>query len=289
MGQPVRLNNSQNSQQRRKRKRRRRLLRLLFPISLVILVIVAVVLLASFMVQRLLGDGSSSSAPPPASSQAETTAPPPPSTTAGTTAPPSSSTAAPGGSTAIDTAFFNDTAFIGDSRTEGLMLYTGLENATFYAHKGLNVSTYFTSKIIKSGYSKITIPEALGKQSFKKVYIMLGINELGWAYESVFIQQYGELVDNVKSLQPDATIYVQAILPVTKEKSDSDAIFNNPKIDRYNELLQQMAQEKGVRYLAVNEAVGLDDGALPASASADGIHFDKEYCYRWLDYLTKHG
>lgn len=289
MGQPVRLNNSQNSQQRRKRKRRRRLLRLLFPVSLVILVIVAVVMLSSFMVQRLLGGKPSSSpAPPPVSSQVQTTASTPPSSTTNATTSPATTTP-PGGSIAIDRAFFNDTAFIGDSRTEGLMLYTGLENATFFAHKGLNVSSYFTSKVIKSGDNKITIPEALAKQSFKKVYIMLGINELGWAYESVFIQQYGELVDNVKSLQPDAVIYVQSILPVTKEKSAGDAIFNNTKIDRYNELLREMAQEKGVRYLAVNEAVGLDGGALPAAASADGIHFNKEYCYRWLDYLTKHG
>lgn len=287
MGQPIRLNTSQ----KRKRRRRRRLLRIAFLISVIILILVAVVLLSSFLIHQFGRGGTpsgESSAPSAVQTQtsASTTLP---TTTAGTTQTtvPAGASNPPSGLT-VDPSFFDDTAFIGDSRTEGLMLYTGLENATFYAHKGLNVSSYFTSKVIKSGSEKVTIPDALSKQSFKKVYIMLGVNELGWAYENVFIKQYGDLVDNVKSLQPNAAIYVQSILPVTKAKSDSDAIYNNPKINRYNELLQQMAQEKGVRYVTVNEAVGLDDGALPAAASTDGVHLNKEYCFRWLNYLAQH-
>jgi len=198
-----------------------------------------------------------------------------------------------GGTTAIGSgqvadSYFDDAAFIGDSRTQGLQLYTGLPNATFYATQGLMVDTFFSKKFVKAGGGKITIPDAMKNQTFKKVYIMLGVNELGWAYEKVFIQKYGEVVDKVKELQPDAKIYVQSILPVTKAKSDGDAIYNNTKISRYNELIEQMCREKGVTYLHGADAVGRDNGALPAGSATDGVHLNREYCYKWLDYLKTH-
>ena len=274
---------------KRKKRHRRRALRIAFLVSIVILVMFAVVMLVAFALQKTgwLPESSSagSSAPP-----AATTTPP---ATTTTTEPATTTATFAGGTTAIGSgqvadSYFDDAAFIGDSRTQGLQLYTGLPNATFYATQGLMVDTFFSKKFVKAGGGKITIPDAMKNQTFKKVYIMLGVNELGWAYEKVFIQKYGEVVDKVKELQPDAKIYVQSILLVTKAKSDGDAIYNNTKISRYNELIEQMCREKGVTYLHVADAVGLDNGALPAGSATDGVHLNREYCYKWLDYLKTH-
>ena len=274
---------------KRKKRHRRRALRIAFLVSIVILVMFAVVMLVAFALQKTgwLPESSSagSSAPP-----AATTTPP---ATTTTTEPATTTATFAGGTTAIGSgqvadSYFDDAAFIGDSRTQGLQLYTGLPNATFYATQGLMVDTFFSKKFVKAGGGKITIPDAMKNQTFKKVYIMLGVNELGWADEKVFIQKYGEVVDKVKELQPDAKIYVQSILPVTKAKSDGDAIYNNTKISRYNELIEQMCREKGVTYLHVADAVGLDNGALPAGSATDGVHLNREYCYKWLDYLKTH-
>ncbi|MBS1327769.1 MAG: hypothetical protein HP041_07205 [Oscillospiraceae bacterium] len=274
---------------KRKKRHRRRALRIAFLVSIVILVMFAVVMLVAFALQKTgwLPESSSagSSAPP-----AATTTPP---ATTTTTEPATTTATFAGGTTAIGSgqvadSYFDDAAFIGDSRTQGLQLYTGLPNATFYATQGLMVDTFFSKKFVKAGGGKITIPDAMRNQTFKKVYIMLGVNELGWVYEKVFIQKYGEVVDKVKELQPDAKVYVQSILPVTKAKSDGDAIYNNTKISRYNELIEQMCREKGVTYLHVADAVGLDNGALPAGSATDGVHLNREYCYKWLDYLKTH-
>ena len=274
---------------KRKKRHRRRALRIAFLVSIVIPVMFAVVMLVAFALQKTgwLPESSSagSSAPP-----AATTTPP---ATTTMTEPATTTATFAGGTTAIGSgqvadSYFDDAAFIGDSRTQGLQLYTGLPNATFYATQGLMVDTFFSKKFVKAGGGKITIPDAMKNQTFKKVYIMLGVNELGWAYEKVFIQKYGEVVDKVKELQPDAKIYVQSILPVTKAKSDGDAIYNNTKISRYNELIEQMCREKGVTYLHVADAVGLDNGALPAGSATDGVHLNREYCYKWLDYLKTH-
>jgi len=120
--------------------------------------------------------------------------------------------------------YFNDAVFIGDSRTEGFILYNGLSNVTSLTAKGLMVDTAFTRPVINMNGKKLTVMEALSKIKFNKVYIMLGINELGWAYSDIFIKKYADIVDYIKEINSEAQIYVQSILPVSYEKSSSDKI-----------------------------------------------------------------
>ena len=92
----------------------------------------------------------------------------------------------------------------------------------------------------------------------------------------------------MKKTQPDATIYVQSILPVSKEKSDSSDIYNMERVNMFNGLLQEMAEEEGVIYLDVASSVMDSEGYLPADASTDGVHLNKEYCQIWLRCLEEH-
>ena len=184
--------------------------------------------------------------------------------------------------------FFNDAVFIGDSRTEGFILYNGLSNVTSLTAKGLMVDTAFTRPAINMNGEKLTVMKALSKIKFNKVYIMLGINELGWAYSDIFIKKYAEIVDYIKEINNDAQIYIQSILPVSYEKSSSDKIYNNKNINNYNELIKEMTEDKQIYYLDVAEAIKDDDGNLPEDASLDGIHLKKEYCQKWYEYLKTH-
>lgn len=186
--------------------------------------------------------------------------------------------------------FFQDAVFIGNSLAVGLQLSSGLKDTTFLAAKSLTVSTVFDKKVIKSKQSgkSITIMDALKQEKCQKVYVMFGVNELGWSYTDVFYHKYKELLQQIKKVQPDATIYVQSILPVTKDRSDTDEIFNNSRINTYNDLLKKLAKEEKVVYIDVACAVKNEEGALPKEASSDGIHLKKEYCLRWLEYLRKH-
>lgn len=187
-----------------------------------------------------------------------------------------------------DSTWFDDAVFIGDSRTEGLILNTGLNNAIEYTHKGLMVDTVFTKPVIDMDGAKVTVMDALKRTQFRKVYIMLGINETGWPYNDVFIHKYGEVIDAVKEINPDAQIYVQQILPVSRTVSAEHSYIKNEKIAEYNALLQEMAEEKQVYFVAAAEAVADGDGALPEDAAVDGIHLKKEYCVKWLEYLESH-
>ncbi|MCI8553334.1 MAG: hypothetical protein HFJ80_00105 [Clostridiales bacterium] len=282
---------------RSRRRRRRRQKILLFAGAL--LTVVAVGLTLTLLLRQPEAPDRDTSLPATGTTTVEsssdtTTAADTTNTTAAETEPSVSESTSPSEPTAptetrVPDDFFNDAAFIGDSRTEGLMLYTNLGNATFYTAKGLTVEQFFSKEVVKRGDdSAMTISDALGEASFRKVYIMLGLNELGWSYESVFVEKYAQLIDRVRELQPEAIIYIQSVLPVSRQKSDSHEYLTNSKIDHYNALLQQLAEEKGARYLAVNESVGLDGGALPSDATSDGIHLNKTYCLKWLDYLKTH-
>ena len=180
---------------------------------------------------------------------------------------------------------YSDAAFIGDSRTEALKTYGLLKGATYYTYKGLKVDTVFTEPYIDEGGTKMTVMDAISRHQYQRIYISLGVNELGWVSTDIFIEDYGRIIDTLRESNPDATIYVQAILPVSAKKSEQDDVYNNPRINEFNALIEQMAKDKGATYLRVNEAVMDESGSLPADASTDGVHPNIDYCRKWTAYL----
>ncbi len=188
----------------------------------------------------------------------------------------------------VEDSFFGDAVFVGDSRTEGFALYSGLAEARAYTSRGLKVDTIFTKEAVKIDDKKLPVMEALAKTEFSKVYLMLGINEMGWVYPEVFAEKYGEVVDGIRAINPEAQIYVESLLPVTKKKDDEGGDINNKRIEMYNDLIKKMAVEKEVYYLDIAFAMKDESGCLPEDAAFDGIHLKKEYCQRWLEYLKSH-
>ena len=56
---------------------------------------------------------------------------------------------------------------------------------------------------------------------FFKIYLMLGVNELGYKFEKI-IEKYKELIQFIKEKKPNITIFLQANLHITSERSNSD-------------------------------------------------------------------
>lgn len=187
-----------------------------------------------------------------------------------------------------DDEYFADTVFVGDSRTEGFKLYSGLKTADIFAAKCISVDNiYSENAVLSSGGEYVPIIDALSWQSYSKVYIMLGINELGYDIET-FIELYSKLIDNIRELQPEADIYLQAIIPVSKRKDQNNSIYTNGRICAFNEALSKLAAEKELFFIDTYSALCNEDGYLPEDASFDGVHLIKDYCIQWLDYLKTH-
>lgn len=188
----------------------------------------------------------------------------------------------------VEDSYFDKAVFIGDSRTEGFIMFNKLSNINALTTKGLMVDTVFTKKAINKNGKKMTVSQALSTSNFDKVYIMLGVNELGWVYSDVFIDKYKKIIDYIRQVNRDSIIYIQSIIPVSKKKSDSDKIYNNTNINNYNALIKKMCNDKKVYYVNVREEVVDENGCLPVGASVDGVHLNREYCLKWYNYLKTH-
>lgn len=137
-------------------------------------------------------------------------------------------------SPAVEDSYFDDAVFIGDSRTEGLIINTGLSNATSYVYKGLMVDTVFTKSAVNQDGKKRSVMDAMKSTQFSKVYIMLGINETGWVYSQIFQSKYGDIIDGIREINPGAVIYIQGIIPVSSKVSSTHRYITNAKINEYN-------------------------------------------------------
>ena len=186
--------------------------------------------------------------------------------------------------------WFSDAVFVGNSRTQGLLLYTGLK-AQALADVGLTVETVSTAESFSDpdgGEEKVTAVQALERMDFHKVYLMFGINELGWQNKDVFFSKYVSLIEEIRASHPQAQIYVQSILPVCESKIKDKDYLTNARIDSFNEQLQQMAESQKVFYVDTASAVAAEDGSLPEDASNDGIHLKQDGCQKWEHYLLNH-
>lgn len=190
--------------------------------------------------------------------------------------------------------WFADAVFIGDSRTEGLALYGGIVGATFLTYKGISVFDVVeesSMKIIFQEGEYYTVLEALALGVYEKIYISLGVNELGYPDKQDYYDAMINLIAQVRALQPDGVIYLQTVVPVNQELSKAwgmDDYVNNENVAIYNDILHEIAAVEEV--LLVDIAVGLSDeeGILSADVTSDGVHFTKEWYQTWREYLLTH-
>ena len=192
----------------------------------------------------------------------------------------------------VEMDYFSDALFIGDSRTDGLRLYSGIQGADFYCYKGLTIFEVDERKIVELNGNSYSVVEALEKgPQYAKIYISLGVNELGYYNDDAYHQAFSEFLDTVKALQPDAIIYLENLVPVNPQKCaeyKQPSYVNNDRVAAYNAIYPQLAAEHQVALLDVASALSDENGILPADATADGVHFTKAWYQKWLAYLMNH-
>lgn len=188
--------------------------------------------------------------------------------------------------------WFQDAVFIGDSRVDGLHTFSGIQGGTFLTHTGLTIYEVEEGKeVIRQGDKKVSLLTALAQGSYRKIYLSLGVNELGYFNAEGFGETYGKVIDRIRESQPDAAIYVQAIIPVNTPKCKSNKqpyYITNEAIAEYNASISDMAQQKQVFFLEPPQTLLGEDGEALDEYSSDGVHFKKEGYKLWLEHLLTH-
>lgn len=193
---------------------------------------------------------------------------------------------------ARDSGWFSDAVMVGDSRVDGFRIYSGITECDYIVRTGMSVYDVADEKpVVRVGEEKQTVYHILGQKQYAKVYLSLGVNELGYYDPKTYAQKYGKIIDQVRVIQPDAQVYVMTIIPVNAkvcEENKQKEWITNEWVAKYNAALVGMAVEK--RALLVNPVEALEDdaGELREDLAADGVHFKKAGYELWRDYLLCH-
>lgn len=166
---------------------------------------------------------------------------------------------------------FADTMFVGDSLINGLEVYDILNNDLLITEVSATLSH------LEDNIGKITAANP------KELVLHYGLNML-WADETGtqwFIDDYTELILELKEALPYTRIIVSSIFPVDEEIVTDD-IFTH--IPRHNKELKKMCKNIGVEFLDSTELLEEDNEYY----GPDGIHFvAKFYSEKWLPFIVE--
>ncbi len=190
--------------------------------------------------------------------------------------------------TAVKKKYLEDALFIGDSRTVGLSEYGKAGGAAFFADTGMSVFNIRDKKIKVKDVGTVSLKTLLSEHKYGKIYLMIGINELGYNMDRV-MEEYDSLVSFIRKKQPDAVLFIEANLHVAKKRSDNDKYFNNKRINKLNRRMSKYADNKTSFYIDVNEIFDSKAGNLKAKYTGDGTHVLGKYYKKWVKWILTKG
>ena len=96
-----------------------------------------------------------------------------------------------------------------------------------------------------------------------------------------------KILDLVRELQPDATIYIISLTPVGRATPNL-ILYNRENTIFYSQMLKDLSREYGTEYLDVFRLLCDSEGYFKEGYSGDGIHLQAKYYPLFADFLRTH-
>ena len=197
----------------------------------------------------------------------------------------------------VDPEWFDDAVFVGDSVSVKLQNYVepdsmlgdaeflcavslGYNNSLWELDRKGNVHPLYKGK-------KVTVDEGIKQTKKKKVFIMLGMNDIGMGVDFA-IDGMKTLTDRIMEKNPGVQIYIQSVTPMLKNTKRSDQL-NNKNIALFNEQAKEICKQRGYEYIDVASSVDDGHGNLLYDNCGDsgymGLHFSNAGCEKWVKCL----
>lgn len=204
---------------------------------------------------------------------------------------------------AVPFGYFDDAVFIGDSVTRKLYIYIREQRANDPAFMGgvhfLTAVSLGSGNALRPVTEQSAHPLCKGKKrpleesvlelGARKVYVMLGMNDLVTYTPQEAARNLETLLDRILVLNPQARIFVQSATPRMEGVYDG---CTNEALFAYDQLLYELCQRRGFDFIDVAWAMRDETGCLPAAYCGDPdgmrLHFSDEACAVWVDYLRTH-
>lgn len=203
--------------------------------------------------------------------------------------------------------YFNDSVFIGDSVTLKLnyfvkqtrQSYTSLlGNAQFLCAGSMgsgNAMEAVSDSSIHPSFrgQKMLLEDAVASMGAKKVFIMLGMNDIAVYGPEQSAQNMMQLIARIKAKSPGAQIFIQSATPMMNNNLNHK--LNNNTLFEYDLKLYELAKSmeaQGVYFIDIAYIMRNAEGNLPANYCSDpedqALHFTDEACQMWIQYLYTH-
>ena len=177
-----------------------------------------------------------------------------------------------------------NTLFIGDSRAVGLMEYGGNDLINFFSDVGMSLYKMDNYALNVKDKGKLTLNELLTNYQYQTIFIMLGLNDLGYNFESL-TNHYSNLVSTIAQVQPNSKIILIKNLHLTANRSDYDATFNNSNINLLNNFIATLADNTNIYCIDTNHYYDDQYGNLNTEYSNDDTHLYAKYYTQWLQQI----
>ena len=134
---------------------------------------------------------------------------------------------------------------------------------------------------------KMRLEESIPLTGAKKVYMMLGINDIVIYGIDGAVENYGKLLDSIQAAVPEVEFYIQSSTPICEGAEVGE--LNNVNLELYNEKLKSMCEEREIHFVDVAAVLRGEDGYLPRDYCSDpdgmGIHLTDVACELWMGCL----
>lgn len=201
---------------------------------------------------------------------------------------------------AVDASWFNDAVFLGDSVTLKLSYYCdahpeALGTAQFFCAGSLG----YTNALWDLDAENAVHPYYKGSAQLsencavvtgaKKVFVMLGMNDIGLYGVEDTLQSLNTLLSKIHTNSPEAAIYVQSVTPILS--GFENGTFNNKTVRTFNARVSQYCEANGLKYIDIYSLMCDENGYLKPENCGDpealGIHFTDSACQIWVDALKR--
>ncbi|MBQ7819741.1 MAG: hypothetical protein IJ341_08590 [Bacteroidales bacterium] len=143
-------------------------------------------------------------------------------------------------------------------------------------------------KIIEFGYPGDRVDKMIRRvpmlQSVnpEKIFIMGGINDLHRSYPQTIYKRYDNLITSIKERLPNTKIYIQSILPISRNQEKNYA--KNSVINETNRLIMECAIKHKCTYIDLNSSF-IKNGVLPSDFTDDGVHLTQLAYEKWYEII----
>ncbi|MCR5009721.1 MAG: hypothetical protein K6A91_02135 [Clostridia bacterium] len=183
--------------------------------------------------------------------------------------------------------YYSDALFVGDSRFVGLQTYGKIDGALWFCSTGLGINNYNSKGVDVRGYGDINLETLLKKKSFGKIYIGMGINDLGYNMDKLK-SKFADLFETIRKLNPDAMLILVSNLHVGYSRSSTDKWVNNSRINELNSYFESLQDGHTVFYLECNGLFDNANGDMDSTYTHDSTHILGKYYTVWGDYIKAH-